>query len=172
MKNWFINFFKNRIVMGIVFFSLGAFGYWGVEKVKDLRKPPVHQRLAENKFFKNYDSLFKEMEEFHNEMMKDDFWPHWRSAESDSIKLKQREDTDAVYYEIETNGKPLKNFEVKVEGHQMTISALIEEGDGKSMSSTSNMVQSFPVPSNTNADKYEVKNEPGKVIIRIPKGKA
>lgn len=199
MKTNIVKFFTHKVTIGFFAFFLGIGSFWGFEKLNAKTKRSNLQSWAapminiqnDDLFssedllrdfdpFKNQSSIFKHMDKWHQQMLKDfesfdppqkHFWSGWTTTKDTSVALKKKEDTDAVYFELETGKKVPKNFEVKVDQNQMTISGTVEEGDGKTMSSTSSFVESFPVPQNVMADKYEVKNEPGKIVVRLPKVK-
>lgn len=193
MKSSLINFFSQKIVIGTLSFLLGVGCFWGFGKLQSYQANnktiSTLSSQSEDPFadlwqamdpFKSQSKMFKDMDMWRDQMMKDfhnfesrseSFWPSWATQRESSFALKKREDSDAIYYDFETGNKMPKNFEVKVENNQLTITGLIEDGDGKTMTTTSSFMKSFPLPENVDPENYGVKNESGKIVIRLIKTK-
>jgi len=92
--------------------------------------------------------------------------------EMDSGEFRVREDEKFVYYDLDFNGQVLEDLQVKLEDGQVSISGRLEmnnEGTGGGAVMSSSFHRSFPVPENVIAEKFEIEQNGGKILIKFPK---
>ncbi len=95
-----------------------------------------------------------------------------QAFEMDSGDFKEREDDRFVYYDLDFKGQTPENLQVKVEDGQISVSGRLEmktETSGGGSVVSSSFHRSFPVPDNVIAEKFEIEQEGGKIVIKFPK---
>lgn len=122
------------------------------------------------------DNPFKIMQHFHESMMKEmnsnDFFKNFERRKM-VADFKQKEDKDFIFYEIELEKQP---GEVKVNVKDGTITIFIKEENkinskDKQEYYASSIMKAFPVPSNTDAEKFKLDQQDKRLIIKFPKKK-
>lgn len=185
---------KNKVLSAILFLLIGGVAGWGIENYRNNKRVAAPITLSTNSednffdkffnedFFKRSRDPFAEMKRMEKEMF-DQFgspslgqnsFQNWyqRKFGGDVAEMKQREDDQFVYYEVELKGQQPKKFDVKVKDGQVNISASAETVDEKPNTRTyasTSFQRSFPVPQNVDANKYEVNQSEGKIVIKFPK---
>lgn len=170
-----MNFFKNRLVIAVLFFAMGVFTVKAYDYYKFLKNPrprygfPIDEMLGNDP-----KSLFEEFFGDANDMMAQ--LPHqldtFELHNSDLGEIETREDDQYLYYEIDLKGKTPKEMRVSVENGQMTISGQMESNSQEKSSSlvmSMSFHRSFPIPPDVDADKYSMEQVGEKLVIKLPK---
>ena len=114
---------------------------------------------------------FGEQDEFRGSFRN---WFQKRFGDGDVGDIKQREDEEFVYYDIELRDETPKELKVEVHDGQMSISGQIEtmqneQGSKNYMSRTFH--RSFPVPGNVDGESFKMTQEGEKIVIKFQKRK-
>lgn len=96
----------------------------------------------------------------------------------------EREDGDAVYYDIKVPNVSTTSISTKVENGYVTITGTTEKKSGESDNDNesddfssmsvfqSNFSRTFPVPENVDPNKMQMTSEKDKIVLMFPKVKA
>ncbi len=78
--------------------------------------------------------------------------------------VRQREDADFIYYEIEAQGLDRENVKIRVENDTMSVSGRTKRG-----SLTASFQQQFPVPPGADASRVQMEQVGDLLVVKFPK---
>jgi len=175
------NFLLNRIVIVVVAFSFGGISVWGLTRYMDHQKSKNETSFLRpslptetQKFFKNFfnDDFFSESQDPFAEMRRIQRQMQEQFVQTPTHEIKQREDDQFLYYEIDLHKQSPKEVKVDVKDGQVFISGQIESKeneDGSSRYYSSTFNRSFPVPEGTDGNNYTLEKEGQNIVIKFPK---
>lgn len=186
-------FFQSRWSAGLLGFFLGIFVLWSAQKV--LSK--IHfqaqfvtsnnespRPMPEDAFGNDDEDPFQQMRRMQaqimNHMQHEAFdegggagaFQFSSPDQEASSGFKTREDDHYVYYDIELKGMNPSKFDVKVENGQVNISGKFDkknENEDSAGFMSSSFQRSFPVPENTDADKFQIESKGDVITLKFPK---
>lgn len=164
------------------------------ENLEAKNKVPKYNRLFDDFFdedffshsqnpFQRMDKMRKNLDDFFHEDTDHGFnskFDDWFKGKfgGNIQEIKEREDDDFVYWEINANTDENSKVDVKVEGDTVTISGQTKTqkksedgGNYGSVESYSNFTRSFPAPPDTDPSKLKMEQKDGKIIVKLPKTK-
>lgn len=178
-------FFLNRFIIALFSFFLGILAYWNTERLLSKLHIVTQFVTSQNDSANNPEDLtddqdpFQQMRRMQLQMMNQmrqqalgepGFGVGGGGPTQASSGFRTREDDQFVYYDIELKGLNPAKFDVKVENGQVNVSGQFERKDeGGGAAITSSFQRTFPVPENTDADKFQVENKGDVITLKFPK---
>lgn len=174
-------FFSHRVVIAVIFFGLGVWTHHQIQSVImrfgfmpqisggwKYQLPMIDQMM-------NQDDPFAQMQKMQEQMM-NQFGQgnHFQIQTNDLGEMKQREDADNIYLDIELNQLKPKTMNVEIVDGQIVIQGQLESKNEEGSSSTyfsSSFHRSFPIPDGVDAQKFKMNQENDKIVIQFPKTK-
>ncbi len=166
--------FSNKLVLSVFFLLTGiilASGYYKYSQ-------PRHSLslMSELGFPNSPFEIFKNDPFFEDDLLKDRFpniSPQFSSIKFSEIgEIKQREDSQYIYYEIETAGHKPKQFNVAVQDGRVVITGKLEvKKNDEYVNSvvSSSFHRTFPVPPEVDGENFKLEQNDKKIIIKFPK---
>jgi HSP20 family molecular chaperone IbpA len=194
----FMKLFSNRIFIFIFAFIFGISAALGVSQLiqgknEKAKSPSFSMNSDPSEFFDDFFNEdffgrsrdpFEEMRRMQKQLLNQfdqpdqfqgsfDEWYKGRFGGGDFAEIKQREDDQFVYYDIDLNGKTPKELKVDVKDGQISINGKFEsEVDGKDSSShyfSSSFHRSFPAPSHVDTQNFKMNQEENKIVLKFSK---
>lgn len=191
------HFFTNKLFIATVSFIVGGVSVFGL--TRHFMQNKIDQQKSEtplgteqffddffnNDFFGRSRDPFEEMRRMQKEMFKKlnddrsfpgtfDRWYQRKFGGGDSGEIRQREDDEYLYYDLDLKDQVPKELNVKVQDGQILIDGKIEakeQKEGINQFYSSSFHRSFPVPSGVEGEKFKMEQEGNKIIIKLPKSK-
>lgn len=184
-------FIKSKPVIAVFFFIIGVAVTIAYLKQKPFKSTHTEAQIGpsfdssffdglfNDDFFGKSKNPFAEMQRMQKQMLKEfnrpdifqnsfDNWYKNKFGGGSIYELKQREDDKFIYYEIELEGLMPQKVDVDIKDGQVFISGNAEARvEDNYLEST--FQRSFPVPPNVDANKLNMQQSEGKIILKFPK---
>lgn len=165
------NLISNRIVLAVFFFVIGGLSAWEGSRYLVQRKtqfsadPSVVFQHEPDRFFEDFFNDDKgSLENTTN--------PFFEMGGKALGDIKQREDKQYVYYDIDLKGQDPKELKIEVKNGEVTISGQTETKEnrqGESSYFSSSFHRAFPVPDGVNGQAFKMERQDQKIILKFPK---
>lgn len=191
------NFLSNRIILAVLFFAIGGATDLALNKYIYKKSKAAHDMSdvseieKSHSFFDNFynddffgqsKNPFEEMRRMQSQMFKhfreesnfQDYFDNWYKNKfgGEMAEIKQTEDENYIYYDLDLKDQAPKDIKVEVKDHQIYISAETEirsEDKNSVTSSSSSFRRSLPAPLGVDANKYQIEQQDKKIRIKFPK---